>query len=85
MSSYWVLLVLMGTDQPRYSIITGEQLLMEQKTLSSMMEEKRVFYPPLELSEKAYIKSLAEYQDIYQRSIDDPEAFWGESARQLDW
>ena len=58
---------------------------MEQKTLSSMMKEKRVFRPPAELSEKAYIKSLEEYQEIYQRSIADPEAFWGESARQLDW
>ena len=58
---------------------------MEQKTLSSMMKEKRVFRPPAELSEKAYIKSLEEYREIYQRSIQDPEAFWAESARQLDW
>ncbi|MDH4270301.1 MAG: AMP-binding protein, partial [Dehalococcoidia bacterium] len=58
---------------------------MEQKTLSSMMHEKRVFYPPAELSKKAYIKSLEEYKEIYQRSLDDPEAFWGEAAQQLDW
>src|SRR5512136_1123073 len=58
---------------------------MGQKTLSSMMHEKRVFYPPEELSTKAYIKSLEEYKKIYQRSLDDPEAFWGEAARQLDW
>ncbi len=58
---------------------------MGQKTLSSMMHEKRVFYPPKELSEKAYIKSLDEYKKIYQRSLDDPEAFWGEAAQQLEW
>jgi acetyl-CoA synthetase len=58
---------------------------MEQKTLSSMMHEKRVFYPPEELSKEACIKSLEEYKKIYQRSLDDPEAFWGEAARQLDW
>jgi acetyl-CoA synthetase len=58
---------------------------MEQKTLSSVMHEKRVFYPPEELSKKAYIKSLEEYKEIYQRSLDDPEGFWGEAARQLDW
>ena len=58
---------------------------MGQKTLSSMMHEKRVFYPPKELSKKAYIKSLEEYKEIYRRSLDDPEAFWGEAAQQLDW
>ena len=58
---------------------------MEQKTLSSMMQEKRVFYPPEELSKKAYIKSLEEYKKIYKRSLDDPDGFWGEAAQQLDW
>jgi acetyl-CoA synthetase len=58
---------------------------MAQETLSSMMREKRVFYPPEELSKKAYIKSLEEYKEIYRRSLDDPEAFWGEAAQQLDW
>jgi acetyl-CoA synthetase len=50
-----------------------------------MMAEERVFNPPEELSKKAYIKSMAEYKRIYQRSIDDPERFWGEMAEQLDW
>ena len=58
---------------------------MEQETLSSMMHEKRVFYPPEELSKKAHIKSLEEYKKIYQKSLDDPETFWGEAAEQLDW
>ena len=58
---------------------------MEQETLSSMMHEKRVFYPPEELSRQAYIKSLEEYKEIYQRSLSDPEGFWGEAAQQLDW
>jgi len=55
------------------------------KTITSMMEEKRVFNPPEEIRQKAYIKSLEEYQQIYQRSIEDPEGFWGELAEQLDW
>ena len=58
---------------------------MEQETLSSMMEEKRVFHPPAELSKNACVKSLKQYQEIYQRSIKDPEAFWAECAQQLDW
>ena len=58
---------------------------MEQESLSSVMHEKRVFYPPEELSRQAYIKSLEEYKEIYQRSLKDPEGFWGEAAQQLDW
>ena len=57
----------------------------EAKTITSMMEEKRVFNPPEEIRQNAYIKSLDEYQEIYRRSIDDPEGFWGEMAEQLDW
>ncbi len=57
----------------------------EPKAITSMMEETRVFYPPEKLSEKAYIKSPDGYKKIYQRSIDDPEGFWGEMAEQLHW
>ena len=57
----------------------------EAKAITSIMDEKRVFPPPAELSKEAYIKSMAEYQEIYQRSIDDPEGFWAEMAEQLDW
>lgn len=50
-----------------------------------MMTKKKVFNPPEELSSQAYIKSLDEYKEIYLRSINDPEGFWGEIAEQLDW
>jgi acetyl-CoA synthetase len=55
------------------------------ESITSMMEEKRIFYPPKELAKKAYVKSMEEYKKIYKRSIDDPEGFWGEMAQQLDW
>jgi len=59
--------------------------MAEAKIITSMMGEKRVFNPPEKLSKAAYIKSMEEYKEIYQRSIDDPEGFWGEMAEQLDW
>lgn len=52
---------------------------------TGQQSRKRVFYPAKELSEKAYIKSLDEYRELYQRSIEDPEGFWGELAEQLGW
>ncbi len=59
--------------------------MAKAKIITSMMEEKRVFNPPEKFSKAAYIKSMEEYKEIYQRSIDDPEGFWGEMAEQLDW
>ncbi|MCK9355780.1 MAG: acetate--CoA ligase [Dehalococcoidia bacterium] len=55
------------------------------KGMLSMMDEKRVFAPSKEFSEKAQIKSMAEYQKLYDRSIADPEGFWAERAAQVDW
>jgi len=57
----------------------------EKKTITSMMEETRKFPPSKEFSEKAHIKSLAEYKKLYERSIKDPDGFWGEQAQNLDW
>jgi acetyl-CoA synthetase len=59
--------------------------MADVKTITSMMGEKRVFNPPKEFSEKAYIKSMDEYKKIYEASIKDPAKFWGEAAEQLDW
>ncbi len=57
----------------------------EKKTITSMMDETRKFPPSKEFSEVAHIKSLAEYQTLYKRSIEDPDGFWGEQAQNLEW
>ncbi|MFH1032698.1 MAG: acetate--CoA ligase [Chloroflexota bacterium] len=57
----------------------------EIKTITSMLEENRVFNPSAETSSKAYIKNFDEYKKIYKKSIEDPEAFWAKMAEQLDW
>jgi len=47
-------------------------------------QEDRVFTPPAgPHHDRAYIKSLEEYRAIYKRSVDDPEGYWGERAREL--
>jgi acetyl-CoA synthetase len=57
----------------------------EKKTITSMMEEKRSFPPSKEFSSKAHVKSLEEYKKMYERSITDPDGFWGEQAKNLEW
>ena len=42
-------------------------------------------YPvPESVSERAYIDEPT-YREIYARSVSDPEAFWKETAKRLDW
>jgi acetyl-CoA synthetase len=53
--------------------------------MESLLRENRVFPPPAEFASKAHIKSLADYEAMYQRSIDDPQAFWAEAAGELEW
>jgi len=53
--------------------------------LETILREHRVFPPPEEFAKQAHIKSLAEYQKMYQRSVTDPEGFWADAARELHW
>ena len=53
--------------------------------LDSTLRENRVFPVPEAFAEKAHVKSLAEYEEMYQRSIADPEAFWAGIAKELHW
>ncbi len=55
------------------------------KSVMHLMHENRKFNPPTNISEKAHIKSLKEYEKMYKRSIDDSDAFWLEQASTLDW
>ncbi len=37
------------------------------------------------LEGKTYLAGMKEYQEMYQRSLKDPEGFWLEAAKNLDW
>jgi acetyl-CoA synthetase len=53
--------------------------------MNSLLRENRVFPAPAEFAAKAHVKSIAEYDAMYQRSVDDPDAFWAEAASELEW
>ena len=42
-------------------------------------------FPSAEFSAHARISSMEQYREMYQRSLDDPEGFWGEQADRLTW
>ncbi|MEO8360303.1 MAG: acetate--CoA ligase [Vicinamibacteria bacterium] len=53
--------------------------------IDSLMKEGRVFPPPPAFAKKAHVQSLDQYKALYDRSIENPEDFWGEQAETLTW
>ena len=58
---------------------------VSQVNIDSTLQETRVFPPSPEFSSKSHIKSLEEYDRIYNEAKADPEKFWGGIAEQLHW
>jgi acetyl-CoA synthetase len=59
---------------------------MSESSIESILQEGRLFEPPADFAAQAQIKSLAEYEQLYDRAKADPEKFWAELAEQeLHW
>ena len=48
------------------------------------MSEDQIFAVPQAFADKALVND-AHYQEMYQASLDDPDAFWGEHGQRIDW
>jgi acetyl-CoA synthetase len=53
--------------------------------IESSLQENRLFPPLPEFSARAWIKSRQQYDQLYRQSIDQPEVFWGNAAKELHW
>ncbi|HYA35546.1 MAG TPA: acetate--CoA ligase [Candidatus Binataceae bacterium] len=53
--------------------------------IESVLTEARKFPPTDDFSQRAWIKSLGDYQALCRRAENDPEGFWSECARNLHW
>jgi acetyl-CoA synthetase len=53
--------------------------------IESTLQETRVFPPSAKFAASAHIKSFEEYEEIYKRAAEDPEAFWASVAENLHW
>ena len=49
------------------------------------MVEKRTFPPSRAIKANAYITSLEQYQQMWERSLNDPDGFWLEQAKSISW
>ena len=59
---------------------------MSQPTIESILQEHRLFHPSAAFSQNAHIKSLDDYQRLYEKAKADPQTFWAELAEsELHW
>ena len=49
-----------------------------------VLDEKPI-PPPADFAKKARVRSMEEYEEMYARAAADPEAFWSEEAKNIDW
>ena len=62
-----------------------EQEAESDLTIESLLAENRKFPPSEEFRTKAHLKSMEEYEELYRRSVEEPEKFWEEMAEELYW
>ena len=56
--------------------------MTQQEQLDHLLKETDVVHPPPSLISNANLK---DYEQEYQRSIEDPEGFWANVASELEW
>ena len=56
--------------------------MVQQGQIDHLLQETSEIQPPSHVYEQATLK---DYDEVYRRSITDPEQFWAEIASELDW
>ena len=71
---------------PKKTIRGNEKHKKLAETIDVLSIEGMTFAPSKEFSEKAYVRSMDEYERIYKRAMEHPELFWAEQAEEnLSW
>jgi len=53
--------------------------------MTEIINDIKVFKPIYRDAEKAHIPNMNTYQEMYDKSVKDPDGFWAEQAERLDW
>ncbi len=56
-----------------------------KKGMQSLMTEDRTFPPPADIQSNAWVSSMDQYEKMWDQSINDPDAFWLDQAKALNW
>jgi len=50
-----------------------------------MSKDHKIYSPSADWTVNAHINSLVKYKEIYNKSIEDPDAFWSDIAKRITW
>lgn len=53
--------------------------------MTPILNDIKIFKPNYRDAEKAHIPNMKVYQEMYDKSVKDPEGFWAKQAERLDW
>ncbi len=56
-----------------------------EEDITSVLHEDRLFEASEAFSLQAHVKNRKAYDQLYQKAEEDPEAFWGDLAKDLHW
>ena len=56
-----------------------------QASIDTVLQEHRVFSPPIDFASHAHVPDRARYDTLYQWSVENPDGFWREMATRLRW
>lgn len=54
-------------------------------SLDHLLNENRKFNPSQEFVKKSNLSKISDYEKMYKQSLEDPNGFWLQQARTLDW
>ncbi len=54
-------------------------------TTETEREREKKYYPNPELAKNARIKNMDQYRTMWKESVKNPEKFWAEEAKMVDW
>lgn len=57
----------------------------DNSSMESVSHEHRKFAPSSEFVDAAHISGDSAYRSLYEKSVQDPKAFWAEAAGELHW
>ncbi len=79
-------ILLTRRDSPQVVRQGGPKMLAHvPKTIVHVLKEDRLFPPSEDFTNQSQIRSLAEYQRLWNEAATDPEQFWAKLAGELHW
>src|SRR5690554_3366900 len=70
--------------RPSYRTVSARSFFLWNKIGFLMLNLNELFAPSADVVARTYVNAQ-QYEEMYARSINDPEGFWAEHAKRIDW